>query len=303
MKPPGPEGREGRLRPIDRGRDLLPWRKAGQATWCSLYWIPVNTFPAPAQQKQWLMAFFDRLTPLVEKKFGLQAEVFLQFKTIYPDLLESFTNNSFDLYPYIGLSRRPGSELPAPPTMEKDVIPLQQGKKKFDFGEYIGDYCYWFLIKDERKQRELFLGHGGMMFLFLKPDPKAQPAPVKIPGKVRSDPKYGDFLQQFNVDKVIGATGSLQHEFLAKSKKMFGAGLEGKAEWRGLLFIIPLLRTGDFFSRPEPERQSWFELFDFYVNESPEDKGVLLAAKGDFDEDLIGILNEMRDEKLVYPER
>jgi hypothetical protein len=302
MKPPGPEEKS-RLTPIDRSRDLLPWRKAERVASCSLYWMPVRGYPMPAEQKQWLMVFLDRLAELLGKQQGVQPEVFLQFKVIYPDLLQTFTDNSFDLYPFMGLSRRPGSELPPPPTMEKDVVPIQQGKKKFDFGEFIGDYCYWFVFKDDHRQREMFLGHGGMSILYLKPDPKAQAAPVKISPKVRANPKFGGFLEQFNVDKVIGSTGSLQHEFLAKSKKLFGAGLEKRAEWRGLLFIIPLLRTSDFFDRPEQERQSWFQVFDYYVNESPEDKGILFAAKGDFDQTLIDMLRQMRDDGLRYPER
>jgi hypothetical protein len=48
--------------------------------------------------------------------------------------------------------------------------------------------------------------------------------------------------------------------------------------------------------------EKWFGLFDLYVNESPDDKGLLLASKTDLDEDLIEMLKEMREEDFVYPE-
>jgi hypothetical protein len=62
-----------------------------------------------------------------------------------------------------------------------------------------------------------------------------------------------------------------------------------------------MLRSEDFFKQPEDECKKWFELFDVYINESPADRGILLASKNDLDEDLIPLLKAMADEKLEYP--
>jgi hypothetical protein len=61
--------------------------------------------------------------------------------------------------------------------------------------------------------------------------------------------------------------------------------------------------AGDFLDQPEEEAGKWFELFDIYVNESPADRGILLASRFDWEDDLIALLQQMKDEGLEYPRR
>jgi len=297
-----------RLTPIDRSRELLPWRKASQLTRCHLYWLPVGAFPIPAHQRSWLMEFLDRWTALAKEKFGLRAEVFLQFKTVYPDLMQPLLDNMMELIPVMGLGIKPGTSLPVMPaqkevegSLKKMFDTLQQGKELHmeDSKKYMPDYAYWFLDKSEKKQRELFFGQGGLSITFLKPDPNTKPQPLPItPAQKQKLP----FLQQFDLEKQWAQAHSLRDGFLAKSKEFFSAGLEKEPQLKGIPFILPALDSADFFSQPAEVIEKCFKLFEIYVRESPVDKGILLAFAGELEESLIDLLKEMRDQKLSYSE-
>jgi hypothetical protein len=109
-------------------------------------------------------------------------------------------------------------------------------------------------------------------------------------------------FKELDLDKMWASANALSSPFLAKSKQLFGKGLENEPQTKGLPFILPLLDSADFFSQPEQTIKDCFELFDIYVRESPADNGVLLAAKRDLDEMLIGLLRDMRSQNATYPE-
>lgn len=284
-----------RLSSIDRSRELLPWVRAERLTSASLYWLPVNSFPIPSQQRHWLMGFLDLFVPVAHKEFGLRSEVFLQYKTIHPSLIDPFLKSSVELNPMMGLSLRPGAGLPEIPAIE-DMQPIIDGRKKFDFNEFVGDYCYWFLDKSEKRQRELFLGYGGLTTMFLKPDPRTQARPLPFTQAQRKHPVF----QEFDIDRIWTQMNALSDGFQQKSKDLFGSGLKEDPQFKGLLFILPLLCTADFFDQPAEETEKWFQLFDIYINESIRDKGVLLASKCDLDDTLVRIVRAMRDKGTHY---
>jgi hypothetical protein len=290
-----------RLTPLDRGPARLPLKHAEQLTRCALYWIPVSTFPIPSAQRAWLNCFLDRLSQTMLDTYKLRAEVFLQYKTVYPALLDVFVDKSLDLIPVMGFSKRPGQEVPAIPTLE-DLQPLIDGKEKYDFGKYVGDFCYWFLRKKQKQQRELFWGHGGMTILFLPPDPKTDVQPLRIPKSVRENPTFVELFKIFDPDQVNADAHALADGFGKKSLEIYSEEIKKNVQLKGMPYVLPLLSTRDFFSEPEEQCKKWFELFDMYVNESPADKGIVIATKLDADETLIGILEQMRGEGLRYPE-
>lgn len=287
-----------RLQEIDRSRDLLPWRRAEQMTRCYLYWLPVTAFPLRAAQRTWLLHFLNGFGEILSTKFGLRPEVFLQFKTV-PPLMDVFLNTAHAFGPFHGLTRRPGSR---PPKLvdETDLDDISKGKKKFKFNDYCPDYAYWFVFKAFRKQMEAFFGHGGISAMFLKPDPATVPPKLPIPQAVRDKI---DLFKQFDVDGAVAGAFALKDPFLAKSKEMFGSDLASDARFKGLLFTMPLLATADFFSAPAEQIENCFKLFDVYINESPTDQGVLLASKYSMEDDLIALLQKMKEDGMPYPER
>lgn len=296
-----------RMTPIDRSAELLPWRRAHELTRCFLYWLPVSTFPIGTRQRAWLMEFLGRWIALMKKR-GLRAELFLQYKTVHPDLVKPLLNNMMELLPIMGLGRKPGSMLPEFPSKDdvsKSTKEMFETLKRGDPVElpdvkkHMPDYSYWFVDKSEKQQRELFFGHGGMTFTFLKPDPKTTLPPLMISEAQR---KKLPVLQRINIDKLYAQGASLADGFLAKSKEFFSSGLEDEPQLKGIPFILPLLDSADYFSQPPEVVEKALELFEVYIRESPADKGLLLAFKENLEEELIALLKQMKEEKLVYGE-
>ena len=284
------------MSPANQNVDLLPWRRAESMTRCSLYWIPA-TFPLRETPRQWLRAFLDRFEKRMQEQSGLRAETFLHAKTLArDDVRTAFMRSARQFSPIIGLSLRPGADLPPLPT-EDDIAQFREGRKKYDPSDFVGDYCYWFIDKSSARQREAFLGYGGLANLYMKQDSRAEKAP-SIPKGFLKHP----VASKFDVQGMLKRAHSLQDGFLELSKELFGRRLREEPQYSGLLFVIPLLASRDFFLQPDAECEKWFQLFDACVYESLEDKGLLLASKNDLDQELAAIVNEMKSAGLPYPE-
>jgi hypothetical protein len=286
---------------IDRSRELLPWRRALEFKRCFLYWAPVDRFPLPEHQKDWWNLFLDRFTDLLQKQLGLRAEVFMQIKVIYPDLVDQFLDVARELTPVMGLSRRPGVPPPPIPTLES-LQPIADGTKIFDYRDYMADYCYWFLNKPNKRGRDLFFGNAGMTVLFLKPDPQTVPPKLPIPPAIRTAPQFKELFEQIDLDRLTSKAFALRDGFQKKSVGLFRGGLETNVQFRGVPFIIPLLGTSNFFAEPAEVCESWFQLFDVYVNESPDDRGIVMATQADLEEEICALLTEMKQNGVVYLE-
>lgn len=115
---------------------------------CALYWLPVYTSPLNWKEQKWLMAFFDELHQFLTEQHPLRQEAFLQMKLVAPQGLpkDLYHRHQMELMPRMGLSRKPGAQLPRIPR-EEDLKPVLEGKKKFVFSDYIADYCMWFLTR------------------------------------------------------------------------------------------------------------------------------------------------------------
>ncbi len=281
--------------------DLKPLRRAEQLEDLFLYWVPVTSYPIPEGERAWLNELLDRLSSYLVEQHKLRAEVFLEYKTVYPDLLDRFLDLAFDLTPIMGFGYKPGVPLPPFPTME-DLQPFIDGKKKFNFGDYVGDYIYWFLAKEEKLQRKNFLGYGGMAILFLPPDPAAIPAKLPISPKLKEHPMFKELFTRFDMDKVNARAHALSDKWLKTSMELYAKDLPKSPQMKGVQFVVPLLKSADFFAQPE-NCKSLKGLCDFYVRESVPDCGVLLAAAKDQDAALAGILKDMQNDGLRYPLR
>lgn len=269
-------------------RDFHPWRYADKLTKCDLFWLSAVAFPIPAGQRDWLMLFVDRLAELLDKKLALRAELFWQARVIQSLLGDATMKNNMQLPPVLGLLRAPGG---------------QERGTQADSNNSSREYGYWFVDKGERRTRELFLGLGGMMMLFMKPDPAATAPKLPLSPKFRVHPMFKQLFEQIDVDRLHSQAYALLDGFQQRSKELFGAGLQDDPGFKGSRFVMPLLRTADFFEQPEEQFEKWFSLFDVYVSESPSDQGILMASRLDLKEDLAGLLDGMKEEGLEYPER
>lgn len=290
-----------RLSPVeDTAVRLRPLRRAERLQEYFLYWIPVTSNPAPMDQRVWLNAFLDRLSDYLVQKCGLRSEVFLQFKTVYPDLLDKFIDLSLDLIPIMGFGRKPGVPLPPIPD-EEEIRKLGEGKP-YIFGDYVGDFSYWFLGKDERKERESFFGYGGMTLLFLPPDPKGPPKKMPFSPRLREHAAFKDLFAKYDPDQVVARGQALGDPWLKHSLELYREEIPKSQQTKHMPYIVPLLKSADFLESPG-ERQKLAELSEFYITESLEDRGILLASHKDHQDAIIGIVESMREAGMKYPER
>jgi hypothetical protein len=285
-----------RLEPHDKTALLRPFSRAKRLTDVVLYWLPVSGYPLPSRERLWLLAFFRQLKSVLTSR-QLRLETFLQFKMVYPDLQNLFLSKSQEYQPMTGLQLAPGARLPQAPDMKQIEDEIKKGGS-VDVKQWMADYCYWFVAKKDEPQLQDFFGCGGMTLLFIKPDPATQPPNLKIPKIMRTHPAF----KGPESESARAIAYSLQDRFLKQSKEVFGEAIRDDSAYKGIPFILPLLKSPDFFRATPEQRARWFEVFDVYCTESKEDKGILLALKDTaFDDPLIAILKQLADEGMKYP--
>ncbi len=281
-----------------RIESLAPWVRAWQLETCQLYWLPVSETPMPFRQKQWLLEFLRRFAPVAACREA-QPQTFLQMKSIQPYFRDEFIRSSPSFAPIIGLSRRPGEGLPPMPD-KAYADDLAKGRTQYDASSLQPDYTYWFTTGGQQELSAKFLGGGGLTALYLKDDPGSRAPKIEVPKAAYRNPGIAQLLQTHNLDRVNQIGSALGSPFLKKSKLLFGADLKDEPQYPGLLFILPLLSSQDFFQAQPADIDNWFSLFEVYLGESPRDKGVILATRHDIEEELLILLQAMRDEEGAY---
>jgi hypothetical protein len=313
---------------------LLPWRWAESMHSCSLFWIPARLGSIPRSQREWLLEFFARVSAHLSETSKLHAEHFMQMQTIDEDeqLRKDFTNAMMKESPMLGRCWLPRGKQPTPAT-DQEVELLASKKKEFRPYDYAPPQAWWFLGRNADALRERYLGYGGLSFFFLKPDteedvapaPPAMDTPMMIPKFLRNDPGLKVLLEDFDLQKPNQVPGFLRnhramkqvfslfeadkmHEkskvlmspFRELTKEVFGSGIPRDLEYEGILFVLPKFASQDFFAQTDQQIRRWFEVFDVYINESPEDEGIILAGKDNLAPLIASIVGEMRGKGYRY---
>ena len=288
-----------RLTSIPDEQMFAPWVKAQTLEDTFLYWLPVGSFSMTQERRVWLLAFLEKWTVLLEQKEGLRPELFLQYKaTSSEDLAQPFQRYIVKHHVLPGLTRRPGASLPTFPDAEEMRRVILADRNPLDIEKWVPDFCYWFMSKRTSQEREAFAGFGALTTIFLPPDPKTQAPKLPFTPKFRAAMPV---FQKLDVDANFQCAFAMQDAFLPRSKQVFAVGLEDEPMYPGITFVMPLLESGHFFAATLEERASWFSVFDVYINESPIDKGIILAFQKPFEPLLLELLKSMREEKIVYP--
>jgi hypothetical protein len=295
-----------RLTPLDRSAELRPWKHAHQFKGCFLYWAPVSRFPILPDERRWQLAFLKLFVDRLEQTHKVIADTFVDARmaTENEALRKGFLNTASDFRPLLGFARAPGANLPEASLPQADLDAFARGERKPNPCDYLPNYCYWFVNRSGERQRELFFGHGGMTVLFMKPDPKTAPPPEfaqLLPYLMRSK-MLAPLREKFDIEKMVMRPNPLAGDFRDTSKTVFGEGMERDQQFRGLPYIIPRLRTRDYFEAEPRKLEAWFSVFAVYLRESPEDGGVLLASKQNLEEDLLSVLDRLRSQGESYPE-
>jgi hypothetical protein len=274
---------------------IYPFHRASSIKTISTYWIGGFEYPMPFSVRLWFFTFFNLLKEAMASR-EFRQENFMRFRIVAEMQSERFLQTSLEYQPLAGYAIPPDGTMVKPPTTEDIEKAIKNGG--FKLQDWVGDYTYWFLKQQDERQRQDFFGLGGMMFLWLKPDPNTIPPDLDIPGPAQR------YLDEQGQDLAATARDlyRLQDSFLEKSKQVFGAPLHDDPSYSGIPFVLPLLQARHFLEASPETLEKWFEVFNGYLIESREDTGVLLAvADPDFDPVLLSILKQMREGGTKWP--
>ncbi len=249
----------------------------------------------PFRVQQWFHVFLTLLKATLAKG-GLRQENFVRFRLVAEDHTERFLNTSLEYEPLAGYAIPPDGFKVKAPTSEDIEKAIKDGG--FKLADWVGDYTYWFLQKQDERQRQDFFGAGGMMLLWLKPDAKAVPPVMDLPAPAK------EWLRENGHDMqgVLEGLYRLQDGFLERSKAVFGSAVADDPMYDSLPFVLPLLQARHFLDASSDVLSAWFSVFDGYLIESREDAGVLLAfSDPNFDSVLVEVLGEMKRREVVWP--
>jgi hypothetical protein len=274
----------------------LPWRRAGQLVGSALYWIPISAFPCRAEEKRWLRQFLVAFDKEMGGTPQCRVEVFVHRNAIYPDMTEPMLLNLRALNPVPGVMRVYGESLRKAPAPREIVRMVNEGRVEtlLSLGTDIG---WWFAQKNADKQRDLFLGLGGMVNVWVPPDPKTAPPSFHMPEKVLKNPAFAGL----DIAGAILVTYSFADSFLPNSLKTFAPELKADPQYQGYPFALALFKSQDILSASGEQREEWLSLARCYLIESPSDKGILLWGTLEIDGAFDKALEVVRQQKLEYP--
>jgi hypothetical protein len=193
----------------------------------------------------------------------------------------------------------------------------------------------WFEGSDTAALHATYLGFGGMTILLMpqqsEQDQKSARqlqqmiSGLKLPAFLRKDARMVALVEGLdpqnpldpppfirnhsamaNVNAIVGqqkpdAQKLMQRmTFGLKTKEMFGGSLKTDPAYPGIPFLLPRLSSAEILHSTVEERASWFQLFDVYLRESPEDDGVLLAAKPQLLSGIVQVVESMRQDGYRY---
>lgn len=281
---------------LENKQAYLPWRRADAMVGSCLYWLPVSAVPCRDAEKQWLRQFLAAFDAEMKAALQCRVEVFVARNAIFPDMMDPMLLNLQALNPVPGVMRVYGERLRKAPHAREIERMVNEGKQAslISMGSDMG---WWFVKKKADMQRNLFLGLGGMVNVWLPPDPKTAPPPFHMPEKTMKNPAFASM----DIQGAVDVTYSLADSFLPDSLKVFAPELKDDPQYQGYPFALALLKSQDIMSARGEQREEWLKLAPCYLFESPADAGLLLWGKPEIDAVMKKVLDAIREQKLEYP--
>jgi hypothetical protein len=315
---------------------LLPWRRAESVSDSLVLWMPCRFQDMPESQRVWLNSFLDRWCAVLSSKNGLTEECFMQLDVLQKEkkLSDEFYANLLKEQPLVGRSISSLQSQPKGLPTDAEIELLTKGKMKYDFHAMSEPRACWFRNGDASALRARYFGFGGMTILLMprsQEDEKDEEelrrmiSRIKLPAFMRNEPRLKMLVEGLNPQKPfepplfiqnhpamahLNAMGGIRKRnpqkqmqrvmFGLKTKEVFGSALKTDPAYAGIPFLLPRLSSAEVFHSTAEERASWFQLFDIYLRESPEDGGVLLVARPPFLPEILQVLTALRKDGYRY---
>ncbi len=291
--------RTSRLEKPEDAPTIEPFVRAPQIKTAALYWLGVSAWPPTFRDRLWILAFFDKLIAFAETEWNVVPLQFLTMNVAGGPIRSTLLRHSREVMPLVGAMSRPGRKpVPMPSPEEID----QASRKKITLApeRYSEDYTYWFVRGKHEQQRSLFQAYGGMTILLRAPDEGSKIKHPEVPKYMLDHPAMAKF-NTIDMKSELRVAEVVSSNFGKQSKELFGEPLKEWSIFPSLPFVIPQWSSSTFFDAGAEEIKSLFSLCKIYIQESAEDKGILVAASEDLDETIIEIVHQLKVEsKMEY---
>lgn len=280
--------------PKDFNRIVDPGRHAEAYVEGSLFWFPASAFPMRKADRAFLLDLLARLDMTLGGMFGGSAEVFLLQQTVAERCMDPFLNEALQTRPLLGLGRRPGASIRTG-VSESELKAIQESGGKVEPFAYLDPHFYWLRGGDKAEHRRKYFGLGGMLLAYPK---SAAPKPMQVPRMpdfMMKHPAIMDVQKKTPIETEVQMAAKLQSPFLEQSRSKLLADLEPTLYTKSIPFVLPLLRSSDFFQQPPEYFADIFSMFHCLIFESPEDGGVLIAAETKIEAQVYEVRRAMRE--------
>jgi len=287
-------------------------------------------------QREWLSIFLERWFALLTSKHELGEECFMHLETLQKEkkLSDEYYANLLRERPVIGRSISSLEETPKGPLTDDEINLLTKRKVEYDYHAMSASRVCWFRGGDTAALRATYMGFGGMTILLMPQSEENQESVkqlgqlisrFKLPAFLRTDARLVALVEGLdpqnplkpppfirnhpamtNLNAVVGSekrdpqSHMRRVMFGLKTKEMFGGSLKTDPAYAGIPFLLPKFSSAEIFRSTIEERAHWFQLFDVYLRESPEDGGVLLLTKYEFLSEIVEVLASLRRDGYTY---
>jgi hypothetical protein len=321
-------------------KSLLPWRRSESVEDSLVLWAPCRFQEMPSGQRAWLSLFFERWFARLASEHGLREEYFIQLETLQKEkkLSDEFYANLMRDKPFMGRSISSLRDQPKGAPTEEETDRLIKGKVKYNYHAMSASRACWFRGSDSAVLRATYLGFGGMTILLTprseensEEDRKREkqlgqlisrlklPAflckdadmvalvggldpqkPLEPPAFIRNHPARAYFHATAGPENADAKRLMQRVVFGRKTKEIFGGSLKAEHSYAGIPFVLPRLSSAEIFRSSAEERASWFQIFDVYLRESPEDQGMLLLTRYEFLSEIVDVVTSLRNDGYRY---
>lgn len=270
---------------------LRPWIRAEALRWPDLFWKAVSAFPCRQFEREWEAEFLLLLAEELAAD-GAEPCVFLEVSLLTGRLGEQFSRNPEALAPVPGFSRHLWEPPPGPPG--QDVLDSLLGKEKaFDFSLFARGMALWVDPGDLRSFCLQYGGGGGMTVLFL---PRSHPTDplAAFPEALLENPFIAATAPGFDLRRAARHAMRTRDERMMQLQRIFSRGWEEFLSQNYAAFVVPRLKSMDFFDNNGAVMQEFFRLAPADLWESGPDGGLLLAAGVPFTGRLARLMSRLR---------
>ncbi|MGQ9916740.1 MAG: hypothetical protein ACUVS7_04910 [Bryobacteraceae bacterium] len=183
----------------------------------------------------------------------------------------------------------------APPGVPKPEIvkDIRNQARPFSYEPFARGQAFWVDPPDFRDFCRRFGGYGGLMVLF-SPAADQQDPLAALPAALFENPFLKQTAKGLDLQRELRQLQRLRDRRLAALKEAFGRDWAGQIDLEKIVYLVPKLKSMDFFSLERPLLEALTRSFPVCFFESPPDGGLLVASATPFEGRMSALMTQVR---------